>query len=82
VLTQPGSDKILGATIVGAHAGEILIEFVTAMKFGIGLGKILQTIHSYPTFAEANKFAAGVWRKERAPEGLLRILGKIHSARR
>ncbi len=63
VLTPPGKDKILGATIVGAHAGDLLAEFVLAMKHGIGLNKILGTIHAYPTLAEANKMAAGAWKK-------------------
>ena len=67
VLTPPGKDKILGVTIVGDHAGDLLAEFVLAMKHGIGLNKILGTIHAYPTLAEANKMAAGVWKKEHAP---------------
>ena len=71
VLTPPGKDTILGATIVGAHAGELLAEYVLAMKYKIGLNKILGTIHSYPTMAEANKFAAGNWKKANKPEGLL-----------
>ena len=82
VLTVPGKDKILGATVVGAHAGEYFVEFVTAMKHGIGLNKILGTIHAYPTFAEANKYAAGVWKKAHAPEGLLRLVARFHSWRR
>jgi pyruvate/2-oxoglutarate dehydrogenase complex dihydrolipoamide dehydrogenase (E3) component len=72
VLTAPGKDTILGATIVGAHAGELLAEFVLAMKHGIGLNKLLGTIHIYPTMSEANKFAAGNWKKAHAPE---RVLG-------
>ncbi len=72
VLTPAGGkDKVLGATIVGAHAGELLAEYVLAMKHGIGLNKILGTIHSYPTMAEANKFAAGNWKRANKPEGLL-----------
>ncbi|MEO1731506.1 MAG: FAD-dependent oxidoreductase [Pseudomonadota bacterium] len=71
VLTPPGKDTILGATIVGSHAGELLAEYVLAMKYKIGLNKILGTIHSYPTMAEANKFAAGNWKKANKPEGLL-----------
>jgi len=71
VLTPPGKDKILGATIVGIHAGELLAEYVLAMKHGLGLNKILGTIHSYPTMAEANKFAAGNWKRANKPEGLL-----------
>lgn len=72
VLTEPGKDRILGATIVGAHAGEMLPEFVLAMKHGLGLNKLLGTIHVYPTFSEANKFAAGEWKKAHQPEGALR----------
>ncbi len=71
VLTPPGKDAILGATIVGSHAGELLAEYVLAMKYKIGLNKILGTIHSYPTMAEANKFAAGNWKKANKPEGAL-----------
>lgn len=80
VLTPAGGkDKILGATIVGAHAGELLAEYVLAMKHGIGLNKILGTIHSYPTMAEANKFAAGNWKRANKPEGLLRWVEKYHA---
>lgn len=79
VLTAKGSDKILGATIVGANAGELLIEFVSAMKFNKGLNAILGTIHSYPTMAEANKYAAGVWKNSNKPEGLLKWVEKYHS---
>lgn len=72
VLTAPGKDRILGATIVGAHAGELLAEFTLAMTHGLGLGKILGTIHAYPTWAEANKYAAGEWRSAHAPQAALR----------
>lgn len=82
VLTPPGKDTVLGATIVGAHAGELLAEYVLAMKHGIGLNKILGTIHSYPTMAEANKFAAGNWKKAHKPEGLLRWVERYHAWRR
>ena len=82
VLTAPGTDKILGATIVGAHAGEIISEYVTAMKYKIGLNKILGTIHIYPTFAEANKYAAGVWKRKNAPEKILKFLSVFHRWRR
>ncbi|NVE93507.1 FAD-dependent oxidoreductase [Altererythrobacter lutimaris] len=74
VLTPPGKDTILGATIVGANAGELLAEYVTAMKYKLGLNKILGTIHSYPTMAEANKFAAGEWKKANKPETALKWL--------
>jgi dihydrolipoamide dehydrogenase len=78
VLTEPGKDKILGATIVGEHAGELLTEFVTAMKRGLGMNKLLGTIHVYPTLSEANKFAAGEWKKARKPEGLLNWVQRFH----
>jgi hypothetical protein len=67
VLTVPGKDRILGATIVGEHAGDLIAEFVLAMKHGLGLNKILGTIHIYPTLAEANKYAAGAWKRAHAP---------------
>ncbi len=79
VLTAPGRDRILGVTIVGYHAAELVGEFVLAMKHGIGLNKILGTIHIYPTLGEANKFAAGEWRKARKPEGLLRWVERYHN---
>ncbi len=82
VLTVPGKDKILGATIAGEHAGDLIIEFVTAMKHGIGLNKILGTIHIYPTLAEANKYAAGNWKRAHAPKGLLDWVEKFHAWRR
>ena len=82
VLTPPGKDTILGATIVGAHAGELLAEYVLAMKHKLGLNKILGTIHSYPTMAEANKFAAGEWKKKHKPEALLALVEKYHAWRR
>jgi pyruvate/2-oxoglutarate dehydrogenase complex dihydrolipoamide dehydrogenase (E3) component len=82
VLTAPGRDRILGATIVGEHAGELIVEFIAAMKHGIGLNKILGTIHIYPTLAEANKYAAGVWKKAHAPQGALRVLERFHAWRR
>lgn len=82
LLTHPGSDRILGATIVGSHAGEIIAEYVAAMKHGLGLNKILGTIHIYPTFAEANKYAAGVWKRSNAPQKALEFLSKYHKWRR
>lgn len=82
VLTPPGKDTVLGATIVGSHAGELLAEYVLAMKHGIGLNKILGTIHSYPTMAEANKFAAGNWKKANKPERLLEWVERYHAWRR
>ncbi len=82
VLTQPGKDKILGVTIVGDHAAELLAEFVLAMRWGLGLNKIMGTIHTYPTMSEANKFAAGEWKKAHAPQGVLRWLERYHTWRR
>ncbi len=82
VLTVPGKDRILGVTIVGEHAGDLLIEFVLAMKHGLGLNKILSTIHIYPTLAEANKYVAGEWKKAHAPQKVLAWLGKYHSWKR
>ena len=79
VLTVPGKDRILGATIVGAHAGDLIAEFITAMKHGIGLNKILGTIHIYPTMAEANKYAAGNWKRAHAPQNVLRWLERYHA---
>jgi pyruvate/2-oxoglutarate dehydrogenase complex dihydrolipoamide dehydrogenase (E3) component/uncharacterized membrane protein YdjX (TVP38/TMEM64 family) len=80
VLTPAGGkDKVLGATIVGAHAGELLAEYVLAMKHGLGLNKILGTIHAYPTMVEANKFAAGNWKKAHKPEGLLQWVERYHA---
>jgi len=82
VLTVPGKDRILGVTIVGQHAGEMLAEFVLAMRHGLGLNKILGTIHAYPTWAEANKYAAGNWTKAHAPERVLGWLARYHAWRR
>jgi dihydrolipoamide dehydrogenase len=82
VLTSPGKDKILGVTIVGAHAGDLITEFVLAMKHGLGLNKILGTIHIYPTMSEANKYAAGVWKRNHAPEKLLQWVARYHAWRR
>lgn len=82
VLTVPNKDTILGVTIVGVHAGDLIAEFVLAMKYNIGLNKILGTIHIYPTLAEANKYAAGVWRKNHAPRWVLASLAKFHNRRR
>lgn len=82
VLTRPGRDAILGVTIAGSHAGDIISEYVLAMRNKIGLNKILGTIHIYPTLAEANKYAAGVWKKAHAPENLLKWVEKFHTWRR
>ena len=79
VLTVPGKDRILGATIVAEHAGDLIVEFISAMKHGIGLNKILGTIHVYPTLAEANKYAAGAWKKAHAPQRVLRQLERYHA---
>ncbi|MDH4050190.1 MAG: FAD-dependent oxidoreductase [Rubrivivax sp.] len=82
VLTVPGKDRILGVTIVGVHAGDLLAEYVLAMKHGLGLNKILGTIHTYPTLAEANKYAAGEWKRAHQPLGLLRWVKRFHDWRR
>jgi dihydrolipoamide dehydrogenase len=82
VLTPPNKDKILGVTIVGNHASDLLAEFVLAMKYNLGLNKILNTIHIYPTMAEANKYVAGVWKRKHAPEKLLQWLARYHAWRR
>lgn len=82
VLTVPGKDRILGVTIVGEHAGDLIAEYVLAMKHGLGLNKILGTIHIYPTLAEANKYAAGEWKKAHAPQTILKGLSKYHAWRR
>ncbi|GAB2196753.1 FAD-dependent oxidoreductase [Sessilibacter sp. MAH4] len=81
VLTVPGKDKILGVTIVGEHAGELLAEFVTAMKWKLGLNKILGTIHTYPTWSESNKYAAGEWKRANQPKKLLELVEKYHNWR-
>lgn len=78
ILTEAGKDRIIGATIVGDHAGDLISELTLAMKHKIGLNKILGTIHPYPTLAEANKFAAGEWKKANAPERALRFLERFH----
>jgi len=82
ILTPPGKDSILGVTIVGAHAGEMLPEFVLAMNHGLGLNKIMGTIHVYPTFSEGNKYAAGVWKRANKPDHLLAWAERFFSWRR
>ncbi|MEI8267598.1 MAG: FAD-dependent oxidoreductase [Betaproteobacteria bacterium] len=82
VLTVPGKDRILGVTIVGRHAGELLAEWVMAMKHGLGLNKVLGTIHVYPTLAESAKYAAGAWKRAHQPQGLLRWVERFHAWRR
>ena len=82
VLTPPGRDRLLGVTIVGRHAGEMLGEFTLAMRHGLGLRKLLSTLHAYPTFSEAAKHAAGAWQRAHAPQGLLRWLERYHTWRR
>ncbi|MEN8261306.1 MAG: pyridine nucleotide-disulfide oxidoreductase, partial [Pseudomonadota bacterium] len=79
---KPGKDRILGVTIVGEHAGDLIAEFVLAMKHNLGLNKVLVTIHIYPTLAEANKYAAGVWKRAHAPERLLRGIERYHAWQR
>ena len=82
VLTVPGKDKILGVTIVGEHAAELLAEYTLAMRHGLGLNKIMGTIHVYPTLSEANKYAAGQWKNAHKPEGVLRWVERFHDWRR
>jgi pyruvate/2-oxoglutarate dehydrogenase complex dihydrolipoamide dehydrogenase (E3) component/uncharacterized membrane protein YdjX (TVP38/TMEM64 family) len=82
LLTARGKDRIVGAAIVGAQAGELLTEYVMAMKFGLGANKLLATIHSYPTMAEANKYVAGQWKQARKPEKLLALVERYHGWRR
>ncbi len=82
IITPPGKDKILGVTICGSHAGDLIAEFVLAMKYDIGLNKILGTIHIYPTLGEANKYAAGMWKKAHKPEDVLKALKTYHGWRR
>jgi pyruvate/2-oxoglutarate dehydrogenase complex dihydrolipoamide dehydrogenase (E3) component/uncharacterized membrane protein YdjX (TVP38/TMEM64 family) len=82
VLTVPGKDRILGATIVGEHAGELITEFILAMRHGLGLNKLLGTIHVYPTFSEASKYVAGSWKRAHAPQRLLEWVGRYHAWRR
>jgi pyruvate/2-oxoglutarate dehydrogenase complex dihydrolipoamide dehydrogenase (E3) component len=82
VLTVPGKDRILGVTIVGEHAGDLIAEYVMAMKHGLGLNKILGTIHIYPTLAEANKYAAGAWKRAHAPVKLLEWVKRYHAWQR
>ncbi len=79
VLTVPGKDRILGATIAGEHAGDLIVEFIAAMKHGIGLNKVLGTIHIYPTLAEANKYVAGAWKRAHTPKELLRWVERYHT---
>ncbi len=82
VLTVPGQDRILGVTLVGEHAGDLIAEFVLAMRHGLGLGKILSTVHTYPTLAEANKYAAGEWKRAHAPQRLLAWVERYHTWQR
>lgn len=82
ILTVPRKDKILGVTIVGAHAGDLIVEYILAMKHNIGLNKIFGTIHIYPTLAEANKYAAGTWKKAHVPVFMMKVLEKFHAWRR
>jgi len=78
VLTVPGKDKILGVTIVGEHAGDLIAEYIMAMRHGIGLNKVLGTIHIYPTMSEANKYVAGNWKRAHAPQSLLKWVERYH----
>src|SRR5205085_4865630 len=82
VLTAPDTDRILGVTIVGEHAAELLTEFALAMKHGVGLNGIFATVHSYPTFAEANKYVAGHWKKQHASKRALALAARYLAWRR
>ena len=82
VLTVPGKDRILGVVIVGEHAGDLLAEYVLAMKHGLGLERILSTVHAYPTLSEANKYAAGAWKRAHAPRRLLAWVARYHAWQR
>ena len=82
VLTVPGKDRILGVTIVGEHAADLLAEYVLAMKHGLGMNKILGTIHTYPTFSEANKYVAGAWKRAHVSPIALSLLERFHRWRR
>jgi pyruvate/2-oxoglutarate dehydrogenase complex dihydrolipoamide dehydrogenase (E3) component len=82
VLTVPGKDRIVGVTIVAPRAGDMLSEYVLAMRHGLGLKAVLGTVHAYPTFAEANKYVAGVWQRAHAPQRLLRWAKAFHAWRR
>jgi pyruvate/2-oxoglutarate dehydrogenase complex dihydrolipoamide dehydrogenase (E3) component len=82
VLTVPGKDRILGVTIVGVHAGDLLAEYVLAMRHGLGLNKIMGTIHTYPTLSEANKYAAGEWKRNHQPKRLLAWVERFHTWQR
>ncbi|MEC4683532.1 MAG: FAD-dependent oxidoreductase, partial [Nitrospirota bacterium] len=82
ILTVPGKDRILGVTIVGERAGDLLAEFVLAMTHGLGLGKILASVHSYPTWSESARYAAGAWKRAHAPQRLLEWVRRYHDFRR
>jgi len=82
ILTVPGKDKILGVTIVGYHASELIAEYILAMRHNLGLNKILGTIHIYPTLSEANKYAAGNWKRAHKPERILAWVERLHRWRR
>ena len=82
VLTVPGKDTLLGVTLVGAHAGDLIQEFVLAKRWKLGLNKILGTVHAYPSMVEANKYAAGEWKRAHVPEKLLGWVAKYHAWRR
>jgi pyruvate/2-oxoglutarate dehydrogenase complex dihydrolipoamide dehydrogenase (E3) component len=82
VLTVPGKDRILGATIAGPHAGDVIIEFIVAMRHRLGLQKLLGTIHIYPTFVEANRYGAGAWKRAHVNPRVLRFLERYHARMR
>ena len=82
ILTAKGSDRILGATIVAPHAGDLLHEFVLAMKAGIGLGKIASTIHAYPTFAELARKAGEKYNRTRLTQRTKKIFTWLYARAR
>lgn len=82
VLTVPGKDKILGVTLCGYHVGNLLPGFIYAMKYGLGLNKILGSIHAYPSWGEANKYVAGTWKRNHVPSNLLKLIASFHAFRR
>ena len=79
MLTAPGRDRILGVTVVGEQAGELIATYALAMKHGLGLSRILATVHAYPTLSESGRQLAGQWRRAHAPQRLLRWLQRYHA---
>jgi Pyruvate/2-oxoglutarate dehydrogenase complex, dihydrolipoamide dehydrogenase (E3) component, and related enzymes len=82
ILAAKGSDKILGATIVATHGGDLLHEFVLAMKSGVGLGTIASAIHAYPTFAELARKAGDKYNKTRLTPTAKKIFAWLYARAR